>query len=191
MKQFIQLRGVMGCGKTSTARSVISRGNYEVRYITVGKKNYPYTYDAKKNWLVTGRYDRNVCGGLDGIITNKEEMKFYLYSLLTKVNPEVIIFEAVMYGMTYKFGAEIAKICKSKGYAYTGILLAPEFEQVLDNIMKRNGGKNIKVADLSEKYFRTFTSYDKLARDGLRMFRVNPMDYRLDDMYKIVEEHML
>ena len=190
MKQFIQLRGVMGCGKTSTARSIIARGDYTVHNLSVGKREYPYTYDAKKNWLVTGRYDQNVCGGLDGKIKNKDEMKFYLYKIMSELHPELILFEAVMYGLTYKFAADIAGMCRQKGYTYTGILLAPDFEDVLANINKRNGGKPINIPNLSEKYFRSFTAAEKLKTAGLRVFVENPMKYTPENLYKIVEEHL-
>lgn len=191
MKQLIQLRGCMGTGKTSTARSVLQRGNYRVCTIKVGKTEYPYCYDEKKRWAVTGRYDLRNCGGLDGIITNKDVMKYYLYKIMKDVTPEVIVFEAVMYGLTYKFGEELNRICTANGYKYTGILLKPQFEIILENIAARNGGKPINIEMLSEKYFRSETAAEKLNSSGVKIVVENPMDYAKEDMYKIVEKQIL
>ena len=188
MHKFIHLRGSMATGKTSTARSIISRGDYEVRFVQIAGKEYPYTYDEKQNWIVTGRYDKAVCGGLDGKITNREIMKFYIHKLLSEVKPEVVVFEAVMYGNSYKFGKECADICRGNGYEYIGILLAPEFDVVLSNMYKRNGGKQINVDSLSSMYFGSFTAADKLNKAGVRVVREDTSKYPLDELYKVVEK---
>ena len=188
MRKFVHLRGSMATGKTSTARSIISRGNYEVRFVTIAGKEYPYTYDENKKWIVTGRYDKAVCGGLDGVITNREIMKYYIMKLLKEINPEVVVFEAVMYGHTFKFGKECADICRANGYEYIGILLAPEFDVVLSNMYKRNGGKKINVDNLCSKYFGALTSADKLNKAGVRVVREDTSKYPLDGLYKVVEK---
>ena len=80
--KFIHIRGCMASGKTSTARSFLARGTYVIEYITIDKKKYPYTIDKAQNIVVTGRYDQRVCGGLDGVITNRNVMKLYLYRIM-------------------------------------------------------------------------------------------------------------
>lgn len=188
MKKFIHLRGAMATGKTSTARSFISRGEFEVRHIAIGTKKYPYTYDSKRNWLVTGRYDKNVCGGLDGVITNREVMKLYLHRLMREISPDVIVFEAVMYGNSFKFGKECADLCRNDGYEYTGVLLAPDFEVVLGNMYKRNGGKQINVESLSSMYFGSFKAADKLNAAGVKVVAEDTSRYKLGELYKVVEK---
>ena len=180
----------MAVGKTSTARSFISRGDYEVMEIEIAGKKYPYTYDAKKNYVVTGRYDRNVCGGMDGVITERNLMKLYLQTLMKKVQPKVILFEAVMYGNSFKFGYEMSEICRKNGYEYIGVHLAPDFEDVLDNMYKRNGGKQINVESLSGMYFSSFKATDKLRAAGIKVKVKNPRLFPLPELYKMIEEEI-
>ena len=75
MKYFIHIRGANAVGKTSTARSVIAQGDYRIQFIKVAGKEYPFTYDEKRGWIVTGRYDQKACGGLDGVICDARIMK--------------------------------------------------------------------------------------------------------------------
>lgn len=188
MRKFIHLRGSMATGKTSTARAILDRGDYEVRFIDIGGSAFPYTYDEKKGWLVTGRYDKAVCGGLDGVITNREIMKIYLHRLMREIKPNVIVFEAVMYGNSFKFGKECADLCKGDGYEYIGILLAPEFDVVLGNMYKRNGGKQINVESLSQMYYGSFKAADKLNAAGVKVVAEDTSKYKLPELYKVVEK---
>lgn len=191
MKQFIHIRGCMASGKTSTARSVMAQGNYVVKFISVGKKEYPYTIDEKKRWVITGRYDLCECGGVDGRIKGVDLMKNYLYNIMRQVNPDVLIFEAVMYGVTYKFATEINKLCESLGYKYLGIHLNPSFENVMENMNKRNGGKEIKFDNLSQMYFAGLTAADKLNAAGIKVVAENPREYSKEDLHQIVEKYVV
>ena len=179
----------MASGKTSTARSVLTQGNYSVFNIKIGGKEYPYTYDEKKNWIVTGRYDLNVCGGLDGRITDKNVMKVYLHRLMNIVKPDVMVFEAVLYGVSFKFGKEISDICRGDGYKYIGVILAPDFEDVMENLNRRNGGKPVNIENLSRMYWQSLTAADKLQKAGVEIYRENPRKYKIDDLHKIVEKY--
>lgn len=190
MKKFIHLRGSMATGKTSTARAVLARGNYEVRFIDIGGKNYPYMLDESKRWIVTGRYDTRECGGLDGVIKNRNVMKVYLNRLMREVSPDVIVFEAVMYGMTFKFGKECAELCKGNGYEYTGVLLAPDLGMAFSNVYKRNGGKPIDEDRFAEKYYRAVEAAKKLKAAGIRIAVEDTSQYEKDELYKIVEKQL-
>lgn len=190
MRKFIHLRGGMAVGKTSTARAVISQGNYEVRFVEIAGKNYPYTYDSKKRWVVTGRYDKTICGGCDGIITNRAIMMAYLHKLMKDVKPDVIVFEAVMYGKTFKFGKECAALCESKGYEYIGVLLAPELDVALQNVYMRNGGKAINVDAFVKVYQSGIDSAKKLKEAGVKIVVEDASAYELNELYRIVEKQV-
>lgn len=179
----------MAVGKTSTARSVLKNGNYQIKMMKIGKKEYPYCYDESKKWVVTGRYDLNECGGLDGRITSGEIMKVYLNRIMREVSPQVIVFEAVMYGCTFKFGEELARLCRGRGYEYIGCVLDPGVESVLQNVYGRNGGKPINETSLINQYVACSKSAKKLREAGIFCEAVNSRKYRLDEMYKIVEKY--
>lgn len=174
-------------GKTSTARSVLSKGKYELKTIKIAQKEYPYCYDQRKKWVVTGRYDKNECGGLDGVITNRDIMKVYINRIMKEVSPEVIVFEAVMYGNSFKFGKELSDLCKINGYDYVGVLLCPELQEVFENMYNRNGGKKINEEGLSQMWFGSLKAANKLIEAGVNVERVNPRDYEKEELYKIVE----
>lgn len=187
MKQFIHLRGTMGSGKTSTARSVINQGNYEVKTIRVFGKEIPYTYDENKRWLVTGRYDMNECGGMDRYCHNKNEMLAYINALMKRVSPDVLIFEAVLYGITVEFGMKLSSMCRKYGYQYKGILLMPTFEVVLANLYHRNGGKPIDEIGQYSKYRSAVISAQTMSRKGIPITKVDSSQYDLDGLYTIVD----
>lgn len=190
MKTLVQLRGTMATGKTATARSVIEHGDFTVEMLDIGGKKYPNTIDRKKNWIVTGRYDTRVCGGLDGVITNRDVLKVYLHRLMKELKPEVIVFEAIMYGHTYKFGRELAEICRSDGYKYIGILLQPPLDRVLQNIYNRNGGKPVNEKYIVDRYFSAHNSTVKYMAEGLDCHIVDTSEYELGEMYRIVEQFL-
>lgn len=191
MKQVIQLRGTFATGKTSTARSVLAHGNFEKLFIEIHGREYPYNYDAGKRWVVTGQYDKNECGGLDGIITDKQLLKHYLYKLMRQVKPDVILFEAVMYGMSLKFGLEIDSMCRKAGYKYTGVLLSPDFEVVMANLYRRNGGKPMDEVEKYNAWRSALVAQKKLHDMGVKTAIEDSSKYSLDDMYMIVDKYVV
>ena len=109
---------------------------------------------------------------------------------MKEVAPDVIIFEAVMYGHTYKFGKELSDICRSDGYRYIGILLQPPLDMVFQNLYKRNGGKPVKEKLIVERYFSAHNSTAKYMAEGLECHIVDTSEYELEEMYRIVEQFL-
>lgn len=179
----------MAVGKTSTARSVIRHGNFRVQMMKIGKKEYAYTYDSAKKWVVTGRYDLNECGGLDGRIESGDVMKVYLNRIMRDIKPEVIVFEAVMYGHTFKFGSEIAQIARRYGYEYIGVSLEPGIDAVLQNMYGRNKGKPIDEVRLINMYISNSKATQTLRKHGIFCDSIDSMKYPIEEMYKIVEKY--
>lgn len=186
MKKFVHLRGTHGVGKTTTARSLIERYGGEVVLFEIFGKEYPCTVLRQRNWAVTGRYDTRVCGGLDGVIKSKALMIQYIQTLL-KHQYDVVVFEAVMYGMTEKFGLELNAFCRAKGYEYKGLLLMPPLETVIQNVRARNGGKPFNEQTLCDKYWQAGRAAQKLISDGVKVDVIDPSPYDKADLYKIIE----
>lgn len=190
MNKFIHLRGGSGSGKTSTVKSFISKGDYKLKYITIGRKQYPLMYDDKQEIICTGKYDETACCGLDGAIDSVSIMQKYLWRLMKDFKPKMIVFEAVMYGKTFKFGYELHCICKKLGFKYIGILLQPTLEQVFENISKRNGGKPIKEELIQNAYFSNYSATKKLRENGVFVAIENSRDYNKDELYKVIEKYV-
>lgn len=150
-------------------------------------KEYPYTYNAKENIVVCGRYDRNVCGGIDGTIHDSKVVKQYVMQLL-RLRPEIIVFEGVMYGLTFKFSSELAMICRLNGYEYKAIVLSPEFNVLLERIYERNGGKPIKVDALNDKYMSCLKSSQKLKDSGIYVKFIDSAPIPKQEMWRLIDD---
>lgn len=189
MKQFFQIRGCMGSGKTTIARQIVQSGEFVVDFIDIFGKKYPYTRSKDGKIVVTGRYDivSRKCGGLDGTIKNKEIMKEYVIALLKmSPSPQIIIFEAVMYGVTFKFSYELANNCKKFGYSYKAYALFPSFDVLLNRLYERNGGRQIKVESILKQYNRGLDSSKKLVANGIDVEFIDTAKVPLEEMHKII-----
>lgn len=185
--RFIQIRGSMGSGKTSIARQFIARGNFDVDFVDVFGKKIPFTFDKSRNIIVTGRYDQNECGGCDACIHSKEVCREYLIKLMKK-SPKILVFEGIMYGITFKFSNELNNLCNMLGYKYTAIALVAPFDVLIDRIYGRNGGKPIKVEKIEKQYTAYLRSTKKLEQEGVRVIYSHTQEYDRAGMYKILEE---
>lgn len=190
-KKFIHIRGATGSGKTTTVRQYLQRtGGFTLHKIRVGGKEYPYHYNKAKKILITGMYGRRVCDGCDGIIVNKDIMKAYLTAIIDAVQPDVVIFEAVMYGITAKFTLELNELLSARGYKYKGLALVPPMEFCLGNILTRNGGKQINIKSLQNKVERGRRSAEMLIEAGLDIEFIDTSKYRMSEMNMIIEKEL-
>lgn len=191
MKKFIHIRGATGSGKTTIVRQYLQRaGGFTLHQIKIGSKEYPYHYNKAKRILITGLYGRRTCDGCDGIITNKELMMQYLITLLDTVNPDIVIFEAVMYGLTVKFTEELSVFLEQRGYKYKGIALIPPMEFCLGNIMTRNGGKKIDINNLKGKCEAAKRSAEKLIEEGFDIDLVDSSRIRMNEVSMLIEKEL-
>lgn len=192
MKKFIQIRGATGSGKTTIVRQYLQKtGGFTLCKINIQGKEYPYHYNKQKKILITGEYGRRNCDGCDGIITNKEVMIAYLTRLLDAVQPEVVVFEAVMYGLTVKFASELSDLLITRGYCYKGISLVPPMEFCLSNILTRNGGKKINVKNLVGKCEAAKKSAEKLQEMGFTIDFVDSSKIRMNQMNMLIEKELI
>ena len=191
MKRFIHIRGSTGSGKTTTVRQYLQRtGGFSLHQITVNGKSYPFHYNKAKKILITGVYGRRICDGCDGIITNRDIMLGYLLKLIDTVKPEVIIFEAVLYGITTKFGKELADLVSERGYKYKGIVLTPPMEFCLSNIMTRNGGKRTNIESLRNKCEQAERSGKALKELGVDIEFIDTSKMRVTQLSDIIEKEL-
>lgn len=186
--KFIQIRGCMGSGKTSIVRQFIEPRDFEVQFIEVFGKRYPYSIDKKRNIVISGRYDRAICGGIDGIIRDKNLMKEYLIKLIKTLSPNLFVFEAVMYGITFKFSDDLNKILSKLGYEYIAIVPVAPFDVLIERISIRNGGKPFKVEAVEKQYTRCLQSSKKLQEANVKIKWINTANYQKDKMFTILEE---
>lgn len=190
MKKFIHLRGSMAVGKTTAARLFLQHGNFQEKQMNVGKKWYPYYYDEKRSIVVTGKYNDRNCGGLDGRIKDVNIMLEYLLRICRIVQPNYIVFEAVMYGLTMKFAENISYGIKKLGYEYVGLCFLPPLEVAIQRVYQRNGGKQIKIDTFVRKYGDSERSYLKLKAKGYNVKHVDTSEFDKQDMWKIIQREI-
>lgn len=185
-KTFIQLRGCMASGKSSTAKQFLERSNFVTEYVEIFGKKLPYNIDKAKNIILTGKYGSRQCGGIDGIVTNTNVCYEYLVKLM-KMNPNTIIFEGVMYGLTFKFAKKLNDICKALGYHYIGVLLIAPFDVLMDRLYARNNNKKIKVVERNRDYTMVINTNKKLEQGGVDVRVVDTSKIQKDRLYTIIE----
>lgn len=182
----IQIRGVNGVGKTTAVREYIRKGLFCAESIEMGGKQYSYQYDGKI--AIIGNYDGAECGGVDGLIKNKDELKNLIAKILRTIKPDALIFEGVMYGQTFQFSYEINRLAKALGYEYIALCFVPPFETSLLRIWERNGGKDINVEQRQATYRSAIKSNSLLRMRGVTTKDIDTSSIPKEDMYRIIEE---
>lgn len=186
---FLQIRGIHGTGKTSLARAFLREGNFEQETIAVCGNYFPLNIDRTRNVVVTGKYGEAKCGGLDGKITDRRMMLEYLYAIMQK-KPDVIIFEAVMYGITTQFTKDLDLLCRKQGYKFKAVALYCEFEEILQRIYTRNGGKRFDVDTLYKKCKSSDKANHRLLQSGVDMRIVDTTNMTPEEVFKQVRRYL-
>lgn len=187
----IQLRGTNSVGKTTAVRQFLQRGNYEKRQVIVRNSLCEYYFDESSRIAVLGRYDRNsYSGGIDGNITDRDVLLDAILRIARLEKANAIVFEGVLYGVTFKLTYELYRACVALGYRYSGILLQPPLQYVFDRIRERNGGKEVNEDSIANKYFTASRAAEKMKAAGIPTRIIDTSKVPLRDMYKIIEEEI-
>jgi predicted kinase len=105
-----------------------------------------------------------------------------------RMSPKILVFEGVMYGITFKFSNELNDLCKMLGYSYTAIALIAPFDVIIDRIYGRNGGKQINVESIERQYTAYLKSTKVLGQNGVNVKYYNTQEYDKHNMYRILED---
>lgn len=183
----IQLRGTNATGKTTTIREFVERGNFVVRSFQYGKREVEYHYEKERKIVVLGRYDTRVSGGVDGYITNRDMLIHIIVKAIKLIRPDLLLFEGVVYGVTFQFAYDLVRVLKQFGYDYIGICLVPPLQVAIERLSIRNGGKPVDLISVQNKWFSTVRAYKKLKESGVNVKVVDPTSIPKEHMYKIIE----
>lgn len=186
----IQLRGTNATGKTTAIRQFIEHGQFTIQSIEVEKAPIEYHWEERRRIAILGRYDTRVTGGIDGRITDKNLLKFAIIKMIKTVRPDVLLFEGIVYGVTYKFAYELARILRGLGADYTGICFMPPLEVVFMRLEQRNGGKVVNYMSVQNKWFTAQSAYKRLKQSGVNVKAIDTTKVPKADMYKIIEEEL-
>ena len=185
--QIIQIRGGNACGKTTTVRQFVNKHNLQIKTIEVGGISTDISTD-NKGIVVLGRYDK-LNGGCDLYKNRKHVIDTILYAI-KNIKPKLIIFEGILYGITYKMGYDIHKIAKMYGYKYKGITLYRSKENGMKILALRNNGTYYNEDHFLQKYKSSLVAHDKLIKSGVDMILINTDNVPENEMYKIIENNI-
>lgn len=186
----IQLRGTNATGKTTTIRQFIERGNFTVETIRVGIRDIEYHWDSAKKIAIVGRYDKRMSGGVDGYIAEKKLLQNVILRMVTRIRPEVLLFEGIVYGVTFQFAYELSSLLKKLKCEYIGLCFLPPLDVVFDRLAERNGGKPVDYMSVQNKWFTARRSYEMLRKAGVEVREIDTSKIPKDKMWKIIQEEL-
>lgn len=186
----IQLRGTNATGKTTTVRQFIQNNNFVVKSIRVGCRDIEYHWDDGRKIAIIGRYDQAMSGGVDGYITSKDVLRDTIIRMVKNIKPNAVIFEGIVYGVTFQFAYELNKVLEKIGCDYVGICFLPPLEVVFDRLSIRNGNKPVDYMSVQNKWFTASRAYDKLKRYGVNVKLVDTSIIPKNLMYKLIEDEL-
>lgn len=184
----IQLRGTNATGKTTTLRQFMLRGHFVGKSIRVGGRDIDYHWEEERRIAILGRYNQAMCGGIDGYITDKDFLRDCIIRMVRQIKPDVLMFEGIVYGVTFQFAYELHRLLKKIGYEYIGICFSTPLDVTFDRLSKRNGDKPINYMSVQNKWFASNRAYEKLHRSGVNVKAVDTTKIPLDQMYKVIED---
>ena len=184
----IQLRGTNATGKTTTIRQFIEHGSFTVESITVAGRNIEYHWDDERKIAIIGRYDQAMSGGIDGYITNKNLLRDVIVRMIRQIRPEVLLFEGIVYGVTFQFAYELTRALKQLKYDYIGICFMPPLDVVFDRLAQRNGGKEVDYMSVQNKWFTASRAYEKLYKQGIDVKAIDTTKIPKESMWRIIED---
>lgn len=183
----INIRGINASGKSTAVREYC-RGN-GLKPVTISFRGHNYRAMTDGRKYVLGWYKPySNSEGLDRLDADKEEFKLFFHWFLRKYSPEVVVYEKQIWSTTYKLTSEIVKICKKYGYKFAVVLMQIKYEDALNRMYERNGGKDKNFENFNNRFLSVYRSTNSLSELDISYFRVNVMKIEIDRMKTILEQ---
>lgn len=185
-RTILNIRGCHCSGKTTLVRSLINKKQHTVEELAcLGYKTYVTVCDGGKT-VVLGRYDQGACGGCDRF-KGGAHVKATIIEVVRRYNPNLIIYEGIMYSVTYKMATEIAKLATDVGYQWVSLYLFRDYQEVLKLLTERNKGKQVNQKAVYTKYERAGVVYEKLRETGYTVKKVNVTGVSIPQLVLLAE----
>lgn len=186
MRAVVHLRGSNACGKSTVVRQFVKR--YEMKPKQIVVDGIPTWIEQNEKYAAVGRYKPHTQGeGCDAGIKNKEHLKNTLRTILEERLYELVLFEGVIYGITFKLSSEINQLSKAYGYEYHAVNLVLPYTEQLNRLMQRNkGNAEINIDSVDLKIEQSIKSAKKLYKYGIKTKFIDTSKIREDEMWKVV-----
>lgn len=183
----IQLRGTNGSGKTTAVRQFISRGNFVEESVKIRGTRVVYNIDHDRNIIVLGRYrDGIATGGVDGLITNKEALADSVLFLCRELKPKFLIFEGIVYGVTFRFANELYRALRARKIEYIAVCLVPPLDISFERLAERNNNKAVDYMSVQQKYFTSLRAVEMMQSAGVPCKVIDTSTIAYADMWKCI-----
>ena len=189
MPKLIQVCGINGTGKTTLMRKVIA-GQPDIRKIQVAAGSKQFDVLTNDTVCVLGRYGDCACAGIDGYIRDKDELKALISNALRLKIAPVVLFESVIYGLTFKFRKGVADACRQNGYEYQAVQLIAPVEMLEQRIYERNGGKRVNMEMIYTKQKNMVNGGKHLRQTGEKVLTIDTSNRTPDEVSEIVKAIM-
>lgn len=126
--------------------------------------------------------------GLDGVITDKNLLYKAIFKIIEQKKPRVLIFEALVYGVTYTFSRVLNTLAKSMNYEYISVFLTCRNNGFCERVKIRNKGKYFDLLKQKRKNVLAARAVKKAIQAGIKTVVVDTNEIKKDNMYKIIED---
>ena len=189
MPKIIQLRGANGCGKTTAISQFIEHYGLGIDHIVVGNREYELYTNGAYCVIARRRKDGSFTG-LDGIVENREVLVNLVVAILREKRPDVLVFEGLIYGLSYLLAQRLSDIGQKMGYEYKAICLYCPLPDMLQRIYGRNGGKKINEDAMLSKYNQNVSAFQKIKAAGIYAKLIDTTKVRKTMMYTLIEDEL-
>ena len=180
----IQIRGCNACGKTTLVKQFIE--NKQLKQ----KKYKKIKYYEDNGIIVIGDYSKDGCCGCDADFSNKIELFDTILYFVKNMKPRYLIFEGLMYGITFEFSYNLKKYLEKNNCGYKAIYLTSDFKTIVERLNERNKGKEVNYEHLIDKYESAEKAYIKLKANKIDIVKYNVKDIKKEDMFKLLEDEI-
>lgn len=180
----INVRGINASGKSTAVREWCIA--HSLKPVAIRFQGQEYRVMTNGREYALGWYKPySESEGLDSMKSDKDEFKLFLHWFLRKYRPDVVVYEKQIWATTFKLTNEISCICRKYGYKFAAVLMQIGYEDALNRLYNRNGGKDTDFNNFDGRYKAVYTSARTIAEHGIPLFYVDSMKVRAEDMKEI------
>lgn len=181
----INVRGINASGKSTAVREFCRTFDLKPEQIQFQGNKYRVMTDGKK--YVIGWYkpysDSEGCDSLD---VDKEAFKRFLQHLIGGVRPELIVYEKQIWSTTYKLTGEIIDLSKAYGYNFLVVQMMIGYEDSLNRLFFRNGGKNVNLENFDTRFTGVQRSLKQLEKRNIFILYSDPLKIPIERMKEVL-----
>lgn len=167
----IQICGTNGTGKTTLVKGLLTSGNFLRMELQIDGEVKEWWYDGEV--AVIGRYTRNNCCGVDAGNYSGEQLIKVIDTILAVYEPKAVVFECLMFGLSYKFKQNLFEVSKRHNRSYVVITLTAALTTLSERVIRRTGNENVNFDGVNSKMRQAINSTRLIQADGATAYIID------------------